>query len=105
MFKEVKLLSFFAFNIGVCFFALVLLIAAAFPSKAIAQQSAISELDRRITSIEALNLDHRLTIIETMLEEVHSDRWTHTGSMVGVGLLLLKEAVEAIVKRIKVEDE
>lgn len=104
MLKEAKLFGFMLFNIGVCFFALVLLVAAVFPPKA-AAQSAISELDRRVTSIEALNLDHRLTIIETMLTDVHSDRWTHTGSMIGVGLLLMKEAVEAIMKRVKVEDE
>jgi hypothetical protein len=105
VFKEAKLLGFFTFNICVCLFALILLLTAVFPTKAAAQSNAISQLDRRVTSIEALNLDHRLTVIETMLEEVHSDRWTHTGSMVGVGLLLIKEAVEAIVKRIKIEDE
>lgn len=98
-YREAKLLAFFTFNISVMFFALVLIITAGFDVHA-QTTVEVEDLARRITSMEALNLDHRLTIIETLLNDLHSDHWTHLGTMVGTGLLILERGARAIGKKV-----
>lgn len=100
MLRDFRLLGFMVFHISVGFFALVLMVTAFYPLHAQTHEQ-IAELDRRITSIETLNLDHRLTVIETTLEDLHSDRWTHAGTMIGVALLTMERVAQAIKGKIK----
>jgi phenylpyruvate tautomerase PptA (4-oxalocrotonate tautomerase family) len=101
--REAKLFGFLLFNVSVMFFALVLILAAVFPAKA-QSPAGMAELARRITDLEALNLDHRLTVIETILNDLHSDHWTHLGTMIGTGLLILERGARAINKKVSSED-
>jgi len=58
------------------------------------------EVDRRLDNLEKLNLDHRLTVIETLLtEQREASRWG-LWSMGGVGLLLGEAAIR-VAKRKK----
>lgn len=99
---DLKLFGFMLFHISVGLFALVLMITAVFPLRAESPQ--VTELERRVTNIEALQLDHRLTVIETMLKDLVSDHWTHEGTMLGVGLLTMERVARAIQKKIKNEE-
>jgi hypothetical protein len=58
-----------------------------------------AELELRLAQLEDLKLDHRVTVIETILKEQENNgRWA-LGSSVGTGLLLGAEVVRAIKKR------
>lgn len=101
-YRDAKLFGYLLFNVGVMLFAGILLLTAAFPASA-QSHLEVQDLDRRVTSIEGLNLDHRLTVIETLLTNLNSDHWTHLGTMIGTGLLILERGARAISK--KVEEE
>lgn len=52
----------------------------------------LEELYRRVSAIEALNIDKRLAVIEELLKSVNSQTVWGPMSMGGVALLLLREA-------------
>lgn len=101
--QDIELFSFILFNICVFLYAVVLMVTAVYPVHA-QNREEVSDLQRRVSSIEALNLDHRLTVIETMLTDLHSD-WTRTGSLVGVALLIAERAAQAVKQKIREADE
>ena len=103
-FHQTKLFTFLLFHISVLTFAGVLFIAAVVPNVRAQNVLQVEDLSRRITSLEGLNLDHRLTIIETLLNDLHSDHWTHTGTMIGTALLILERGARAVAKKVKEED-
>ena len=47
----------------------------------------VGDLERRVTAIEALNLEHRLTRLETVVDSVSV---SSRGTMAGVGVLLVE---------------
>ncbi len=63
-----------------------------------------TEVDRRLDEIEKLNLDHRVTIIETTLQDLVSNFSWYRVTSGGTGLLLM-EAVYRHTKKKKEEDE
>jgi len=95
--------AFYLFHFIVLAFALNLLLFALIPVHA--QNSVERELDRRITSIENLNLDHRLTVIETLLNDLKDESLWHKGSTIGTGLLILERGVWALKKKNDKEEE
>ena len=97
-FQKLYLVGFFGFNVSVMVFAVTLILAGIFPAHA-QSPIVIQDLARRITDLEALNLDHRLTVIETILNDLHADHWTHLGTMVGTGLLIMERAARAVTKK------
>lgn len=103
-FKDARLFGFMLFHIGVFLYAVVLMVTGVYPVHAQTREE-VSDLQRRVGNIESLNVDHRLTVIETMLEDLHSDRWTHTGSLIGVGLLIMERAAQAVKQKIREADE
>lgn len=63
-----------------------------------------SELERRLNVLDALNLDHRVTVMETTLQDlINSIGWYKLTSG-GTGLLLM-EAVYRHTKKKKEEEE
>jgi len=87
------------FHLLVCAYAVALLIGAISVRAQPIQQFEITELERRITSIEALNLDHRLTIIETILNEINSQKIFDRLTMGGTGLLIAERVVNTLRKK------
>lgn len=61
----------------------------------------VSEIEKRITTLEQLNLDRRLTVIETLLKELNSNTFWGPASMGGVGILILKEVYMALGRKRK----
>lgn len=106
--KRLNSYSFYTFHTAVILYSL-LLIMLAIPvwgqgSRYIPQSNSVTDyqiqnLDRRISTIEALNLDKRLAVIEALLSDVKGGTLWSQLSMGGVGLILLKEAVNAVKKR------
>lgn len=103
MIKTTKLMFWLLFHFAVLQFAIVMMVAAVYPVHA--QNPQVEELTRRITSLETLNLDHRLTVIETLLNDIHGDHWGQQMTMGGTALLILERAVQAFRKKVKEEDE
>lgn len=117
MMRDMKLLGYMVFHLCVVLFAFTLL-AGAFDFKAFAQpREQVEDLTRRVATMESLNLDHRLTIMETMLSGVASDLrdlkksaeergadWTRIGTVAGTALLILERAFRAIAGKVKEED-
>jgi len=64
----------------------------------------LQELQHRVTSLEELQLDHRLTVIETILRDLQSSSLWHQLTMGGTGLLLGERAI-AVLRRKKGEEE
>jgi hypothetical protein len=76
------------FHFLVASFAVLLVLVSLFPLRVKAQsalQVQITDIERRVGNFETLNLDHRLTAIETLLSS--EDTW-HRFSMGGTGLLI-----------------
>lgn len=65
----------------------------------------VTELEKRLTAIEQLNLDRRLTVIETLLKEVNSQTVWGPLSMGGVGLLIFREAYLSLSKKRRSREE
>lgn len=99
-FYHVKSLAVLTFHFATALFAVVLLLSAIVPPVH-AQPEQMAELTRRMDSLESLNLDHRLTVIETMLADLKSDHWTHLGTMAGTALLILERAARALRRDVK----
>lgn len=98
--RQAKLFGFMLFHVCVGFYAMVLVIAAVLPLRA--QTSVqVTDLERRVTNIEALQLDHRLTVIETMLKDLVSHDWTRDGTLGCVGLLTIERVVLAVSRKLK----
>lgn len=100
--KKLKLGVFMLVQIAMSFFALVLITTALMsPLRAQLRVQQETDLERRVEMLESLNLDHRLTVIETLLNDLHSDHWTHLGTMLGTGLLILERGARAIKEKSK----
>lgn len=91
--------AFMFFHVGIILFAITLLCAGFFPAARAQQAAVMQDLTRRVETIESLNLDHRLTVIETKLDNLLGDHWTHLGTMVGTALLMLERAARAVAKK------
>jgi hypothetical protein len=103
--RTFRLLSFMIFHWGVVVFALILLATTMAPMVGqVRENPEVEDLTRRVGNIESLNLDHRLTVIETLLNEVHGDHVPHLLTMGGTALLILERAVKAMSKRVQEED-
>ncbi len=62
------------------------------------------DIERRIRELESLNLDHRLTVIETLLrDQENNGRWMLLSSG-GVGLLLAEAVFRTTKKRLRGEE-
>lgn len=57
------------------------------------------DLERRVAILESMNVDRRLTVLETIQEAEKEAAWWHKGSGVGVGLLLGERALLVLKKR------
>lgn len=76
------------------------MLVIAFASLAFGQQNPpksvedyrLETLDKRITNIEALGIDHRLTVIETLLAAIDKATTWNIFSMGGTGVLLVEMA-------------
>jgi len=60
------------------------------------QRYEVTELERRINSMESLNLDHRLTVIETLLLDLQNSSTWSRFTMGGTGLLIAERVVAAL---------
>lgn len=65
----------------------------------------LAELQRRIGSIEGLNLDHRLTVLETLLQDVQTSNFLNRFTMGGTGLLIGERVVAAIRRKTLTDDK
>lgn len=98
-----RIFGFMVFHAMVMLLGITLVIGALFPVHA--QKADYNDLTRRVESLESLQVDHRLTVIETKLDAVLSNSWVHIAGSGGIGLLLLKEAIQAVKKKVKAEEE
>ena len=105
--KPFKLYSFMVFNVVVSLFAVVLMVMSFVPIIAAQpqQQVEIEDFGRRVAGFESLNLDHRLTVIETLLKEDQDNEWKHSATGIGTGLLIVHTAYREVRKRIQDEDK
>lgn len=104
MTAKLKNIGFYGFHVLMGAFAVILIATAVFPpARAFGPpqidtptQVEIHELGRRVETIEALNLDHRLTVIETLLNDLNNKQWSHWATSAGTGLLILERLVRAL---------
>ena len=66
-----------------------------------AQQPSRDELERRVMTIEGQNLEHRVTVMETVLTDLQSNILWQRLNMGGTGLLL----AEVVTRRIRGKQE
>ena len=64
------------------------------PRQSTMDRFELNEVGDRVERLEALNIERRITVLETIEQENKDDTWWHRGSSVGTGLLL----VEAVVR-------
>lgn len=93
------------FHLLVGAYAVMLILFSAFTPIARAQKviQVPTDVDRRLDEIEKLNLDHRVTIIETTLQDLVSNFSWYRVTSGGTGLLLA-EAVYRHAKKKKEDD-
>ena len=94
--------GFWLFHGAVFAYAIILLTLAIAPAFAQSvQQFQITEHERRITSIESLtmSLDHRLTVIETLLNDLQSGTLLNRMTMGGTALLIAERAIAVMRKK------
>lgn len=106
--KLFKLYSFMVFNVVVSLFAVVLIVMSFVPviaAQPLPKQVEIEDLERRVAGFESLNLDHRLTVIETILKEDQDNEWKSSATGIGTGLLIVHTAYREVRKRIQDEDK
>lgn len=72
------------------------------PAQITIDRFELNEVGHRLEAIEHLDLQHRLTVLETIQQDAKEDVIWHKGSSVGTGLLLI-EAVARTVKKKKQE--
>lgn len=89
-------------NILMFVFAVTLIASAVFPVHA-QQEPVVEDLNRRISTLEGMNLDHRLTVIETLLNDLHNNSWTHVGTMIGTAVLIIERATQRLRKNMNEE--
>jgi hypothetical protein len=85
---------------------MLILIGMIMPIKA--QQHSterVEELGRRIDDLDALHLDHRLTVIETTLTDMVNNFTWYRISTGGTGLLLAEAVVRHVRNKRKQDDE
>ena len=101
--KELKRFVWLLFHFFVASFAVLLIAVSVFPvvHAQTATQIEITDLERRVGNFETLNLDHRLTAIETLLSS--EDMW-HRYSMGGTGLLICERLFWVFRRKQKVGD-
>jgi len=104
--KTFKSALFYWFHILVSAYAVLLMMLSLESIVARAQpveQYQITDLERRVASIEILNLDHRLTIMETILNELNTGKIFDRLTMGGTGLLITERVVMVLRKRKEME--
>jgi hypothetical protein len=103
--RDLWLAMFMVFHILVVSFGLFMICMGVLPGKAFAQrepsQYQIDNLQKRVDGIEGLQLDHRLTVIETTLKEMQDSGWKPSITAIGMGLLVAERAVMAVRGRLK----
>ncbi len=100
--RELKRGMWLLFHFLVASFAVLLSSLSLFPVQAqTVTQVQLTELERRVGAFEGLNLDHRLTAIETLLTS--EDTW-HRFSMGGTGLLIFERVFWVVRRRKQPED-
>lgn len=67
------------------------------------QSYSDNDVSRRVENIEKLNIDRRVTVLETIEQDAKDNSIWYKGSSVGTGILLL-EAVFRIIARKKEEE-
>ena len=96
------------FNFGVPFiavYAMMLIVLPMVPVHAqrpTPQQIEVfdgAELGHRMDTIERLNLDRRVTILETIVQDAKDNSIWYKGSSVGTGILLLEAVFRFISKK------
>jgi len=109
-FKKLSTVGQDLFHIFVAIYAVMLMLSSVFiplkaqhPSPTITQESAV-DIERRLDTIDRMNLDHRLTIIETTLTDMVSNFTWYRISSGGTGLLLAEAVFRHAKKRINTED-
>lgn len=65
----------------------------------------IGEINRHLNSIDSLDIQRRLTVLETILQESRDAALVQKLSSVGTGLLLGERALRIIVKKRKEDEE
>lgn len=100
MWRDLKLFIWGVFHASVFLFACVLLIAP-FVQVHAQNHLEVEDLSRRITTLEGLNLDHRLTVIETLLNNLNDSKWPNGITTGGVGLLIFERVFFAVKKKVK----
>jgi len=107
--RDLWLMMYMVFHILVVSFGLFMVCMGALPKEAFAQrepaQYQIDDLTRRVDGIEGLQLDHRLTVIETTLKEIQDTGWKPSVTAIGMGLLIAERAVMQVKKRMNIEGE
>jgi len=63
------------------------------------------DLERRMGDLDKLNLDHRLTVIETTMADMLSNSTWYRISSGGTGLLLAEAVVRHAKKKLKEDEE
>jgi hypothetical protein len=99
MAPAMKTALFYVFHLIVSAYAILLCVESVNAWAQPIQRFEIGELERRVASMETLNLDHRLTIIETKLEELITGKMFDRMTMGGTGLLIAERVVQALRKR------
>lgn len=64
-----------------------------------AENYDLSELGHRLDAVERLDVQRRLTVLETIQEESKEYSMWSKGSSVGTGLLLIKAVAETVKKK------
>jgi hypothetical protein len=86
-----------------CAYGLFMLMAVVFPplhSQSRVESEQQSDLERRIAALESMNVDHRLTILETIRQESEDSLLWSRVSTGGMGLLVMERMAGILRKRI-----
>lgn len=96
-----------AFHVLMGAYAILLMSAAVFNTPLMAQRQApsyqaapeIQNLEERVRVIEDLKIDHRLTVIETLLRDLDSSSTWFRVSTGGTGALLAKAVYDQMTRK------
>ena len=103
MIRRIGTVMWYGFHVIILTFGFLLMLVAVMPVHAQAPEVEVHDLDRRVRVIEDLNLDHRLTVMETILMELKDgDNWQRV-TMGGTGLLIAERVFWTFKK--KAEDK
>ena len=74
-------------------------------SSEVASLQQVGDLTRRVELLERMDLEKRLTILETVQAQDKENALWHRGSSVGVGLLIIERVVGMRKRKVRVENE